>query len=222
MIPEPGVFLALVLFGGAVGVDGTSFGQFMLSRPIAAATLAGWIAGAPAAGAAVGLILEAIHLTVLPVGAARYPEGGPPAVAAAAVYAGAPQAPASLVVILALTLAVEWVGGLSIQGLRHLNVRLSAPAAAASLRPGTLARRHLLAIGADFLRAAAVTALGLLVIGGLAGAPFILPAQGPARLALGAALAAALAASARLFGTERLRLFAVGIVAGVLVLLATR
>ena len=222
MIPEPGVFLALLLFGGAAGVDGTSLGQFMLSRPIVAATLAGWIAGSPEAGAMLGLILEAIHLTILPVGAARYPEGGPPAVAAAAVYAGGAHTPSTLVAVLALTLAVEKVGGLSIQALRQANIRLSPPVGAVSLRPERLARRHLLGIAADFLRAAAVTALGLLLIGGLVQVPFILPASGPARLALGAAVAAALAASARLFGTERLRLFLAGAAGGLLLLLAAR
>ena len=37
--------LALSAMGGAISLDGTSAGQFMVSRPLVAATLAGWIVG---------------------------------------------------------------------------------------------------------------------------------------------------------------------------------
>lgn len=219
MIPDPGVFLLLLLLGGLVAVDGTSFGQFMVSRPVVAATLGGWIAGAPVEGALVGLVLEAFQLTVLPVGAARYPEGGPPAVAAAGAYAGATDGFPSLLVVVALAVVWEWLSGLTVQGLRQVNVRLSPAADAVSLRPEAVERGHLAAIAVDFVRGAAVAGVGLAVFGWvLAEAWFLLPHAGIARLALGVALAAALGAAFRLFGTGRWPLFTAGVGAGLLLL----
>lgn len=219
MIPDPGVLLALLLLGGVVTVDGTSLGQFMVSRPVVAATLAGWVAGDPAHGALLGLVLEAVHLTVLPVGAARYPEGGPPAVAAAGVYAGATHDYPTLLAIVVLGLLWEWVSGATVQGLRQLNIHLSPPPEAVSLRGGRLSRRHFLAMGVDFIRGAALVGVGVLLFGALLRLPhFVFVQEGVARMAVGAALAAALAASFRLFGEHRLRLFLAGAAAGVLFL----
>ena len=219
MIPEPATLVLLVLFGGVVAVDGTSFGQFMLSRPVVAATAAGWIAGSPEQGALLGLFLEAFHLTVLPVGAARYPEGGPPAVAAAGAYAGTSHSFSALLVVLVFTLLWERLSGASVQELRQLNVRLSPPAGKASLRPGLLARRHLLAVAVDFARGMALVGAGTVLLGWiLREGFFLLPHGTVARLALGAALAAALGGAFRLFGRGRLPLLAAGAALGVLAL----
>jgi mannose/fructose/N-acetylgalactosamine-specific phosphotransferase system component IIC len=218
-----GVLLALLALGGVVAVDATSLGQFMLSRPVVAATLAGWIAGAPAEGALLGLVLEAIQLTVLPVGAARYPEAGPPAVAAAGVYAGAMRDFSTLAAVLVFALFWEWVSGLTVQGIRHLNVRFSPPPGAASLRPGRLVRRHLLAILLDFLRGVVLVGLGIVLFSALLRLPeFVFPQERASRLAVGVALTAALAGALRLFGAERFRLFLAGAAAGALFLLLAR
>src|SRR5690606_39516372 len=96
MLPAPADALWLLLLGGWMAVDGTSVGQFMVSRPLVAASLAGWIVGDPAAGLTVGVILELFHLAVLPVGAARYPEGGPAAVVAGSLYGAASAVPGAL------------------------------------------------------------------------------------------------------------------------------
>lgn len=219
MIPEPGALLLLALFGGVVAVDGTSLGQFMLSRPVVAATLAGWIAGSPEQGALVGLFLEAFHLTVLPVGAARYPEGGPAAVAAAGAYAGTSHSYSALVVVLVFALVWERVAGVTVQGLRHLNVRLSPPPGRSSVRSGRLERRHLLALGVDFARGMALAGTGTLLFGWvLQQGFFLLPQGGVARLALGAVLAASIGAALRLFGRARLPLLVAGAAVGVLFL----
>lgn len=219
MMPEPGAFLLLLLLGGVVAVDGTSLGQFMVSRPVVAATLAGWIVGAPAEGALVGLVLEAFQLTVLPVGAARYAEGGPAAVAAAAVYVGGEHGFPTLLVVMILALVWEWVGGLTVLWIRQLNVRLSPPPQAVALGPGRLERRHLAAVGADFLRGAALVGVGVALLGWIVeDAWFLLPHGGVARLAVGAALAAALGAALRLFGAARLPLFLAGAAGGLLLL----
>ena len=66
-------WLAVALWGGAVGLDATSFPQVMISRPIVAAAVTGLLLGEPLAGIGVGVILELFALVILPIGAARYP-----------------------------------------------------------------------------------------------------------------------------------------------------
>ncbi|HEV2147803.1 MAG TPA: PTS sugar transporter subunit IIC [Longimicrobiaceae bacterium] len=219
MIPEPGPLLLLVLFGGVVAVDATSLGQFMLSRPVVAATLAGWIAGSPEHGALLGLFLEAFHLTVLPVGAARYPEGGPAAVAAAGAYAGTSHSFSGLLVVLIFAMLWERVAGVTVQELRQLNVRLSPPPGRESVRSGRLERRHLLAMGADFARGMVLVGVGTVLVGWvLQEGFFLLPHGSVARLALGVVLAGSLGAVFRLFGRSRVALLAAGAGVGVLAL----
>ena len=54
--------------GGLVGLDRTAVGQFMVSQPICAASLAGWMLGDAATGLLVGALLELIWLLDMPVG----------------------------------------------------------------------------------------------------------------------------------------------------------
>ncbi|MEX0912584.1 MAG: hypothetical protein WD031_04060, partial [Gemmatimonadota bacterium] len=63
MLLDPTAWLLLILLGGLVAVDGTSVGQFMISRPFVAAAHAGWAVGDPIHGMVIGLVLEAFHLT---------------------------------------------------------------------------------------------------------------------------------------------------------------
>lgn len=211
--------LVLALLGGVLALDGTSVGQFMVSRPLVACTLAGWIAGAPALGAVVGVVMEALHVAVLPVGAARYPEGAPAGVAAAAVFARGGGSEALLLVVVLFALAWEWVGSWTVHHLRNLNVAVAA-GDGSPVAPGTLERRHLAAVALDFARGALVTAAGLLLLHALtARMPMGFPV-GWGRLAAGLAAAAAVASSIRLFGKHRLAWFAAGAAAGTVFLLA--
>ncbi|HEX6042585.1 PTS sugar transporter subunit IIC [Longimicrobium sp.] len=219
MIPDPLHLLLLGLLGGVLALDATSLGQFMLSRPLIAAGLAGMVMGNPHAGIIVGLLLEAIHLAVLPVGAARYPEAGPAAVAAAGAYAGAGTAkPVALLASVVFMLAWGWVGGRSVEALRRWNARSAVPAEG-PVDLGTLERLHARAIGLDFLRGVAVTLLGLLILGTLLETLGWIPFREQwTRPALAVSAAAALASSLRLFGRRRLPLFVAGGVAGALLL----
>ncbi|CAN5502926.1 hypothetical protein BH24GEM3_BH24GEM3_00560 [soil metagenome] len=213
MTLDPLTFLLLTLLGGWVALDGTSAGQVMLSRPLVAATLAGWIVGAPAEGAVLGLILEAFHLMVLPVGAARYPEGGPAAVAGAAAYATVAPSVAALLTTVVFVLLWEQLGGESVKQLRQLNMSLVTPAEGASFPPAELERRHLAALGVDFLRGAALVMAGMLLLILLLATltPLLALGERLLRLLLGAAVAAALGAAVRLFdGTHRARLVLAG------------
>lgn len=219
LVLPPLTLLLLALFGGWAAVDGTSVGQFGVSRPLVAVLGAGLIVGEPAAVLPLALLLEAAHLSVLPVGAARYPESGPPAVVGAALYAAGPQTPGALLSTLVLVLALEWLSGESIRWLRSVNIRLLLPCLGRGVRAGLLERRHLLAIAADFARGMLLLLAGLTLL-----APPLHWAAGVwgngvdplARALLTMFLIFMLAASARLF-TGRARLFVVGAAAGLLV-----
>ena len=76
--------LLVSLLGGVLALDGTAVGQFMVSRPLVAGALTGWLVGSPAVGLAVGALLEAYLLVSFPSGGARYPEGATAAVVAVA------------------------------------------------------------------------------------------------------------------------------------------
>ncbi len=56
------------------GLDRTAAFQFMISRPIVAAPVTGWLLGAPLVGLQVGILVELLWLGRLPVGAAIPPD----------------------------------------------------------------------------------------------------------------------------------------------------
>ncbi len=56
------------------GLDRVALLQFMISRPIVAAPLAGWVMGDPLVGLEVGVLLELLWLGRLPVGASIPPD----------------------------------------------------------------------------------------------------------------------------------------------------
>jgi mannose/fructose/N-acetylgalactosamine-specific phosphotransferase system component IIC len=154
-----GTVLALALLGGLIAIDGTSLGQFMVSRPFVAAILGGWVAGSPENGAVIGLVLETFQLGVRPVGAARYPEGGPAAVAAGAVYASTDPTAATLIIVTIGALMLERLGGETIHYMRLANVGIvnrmgSFPTAA------NLERSHIASIGMDFGRGVLLVTAG--------------------------------------------------------------
>lgn len=220
MVLSPGAAAAVALLGGFLALDGTSVGQVMVSRPLVAASLGGCVAGRPMAGMAVGVVLEALHLAVLPVGASRYPEGGPAGVVAGAVFAA--QLPAAnggavLLAAVLFALGMEWVGGRTVVLLRQRNARF-AGAPPEGLTPGALARRHATPIAADFLRGALLALAGVLALGALLGAADVagfpdVAAGTVVRLAAAAGIASAL----RLFGRSHYPLFLAGAAAGALV-----
>lgn len=215
MTPDLTTLLLLSLLGGLLALDATSVGQFMLSRPLIAAGLAGMLAGNPEGGIVVGLLMEAIHLAVLPVGAARYPEAGPASVAAAGAFAGAPESSqVALLASVVFMLGWGWLGGRSVEWMRRMNVRIAVPPVG-PVDAGRVETLHLRALALDFARGVLVTLAGLLVLGTLLETLGWLPfRQHWTRPALALSAAAALASSLRLFGRRRLPLFAAGAAAG--------
>ncbi|MDB4952024.1 MAG: phosphotransferase system sorbose-specific subunit [Gemmatimonadetes bacterium] len=219
MTPGPGTLALLAVLGGAAALDGTSLGQVMVSRPLVAATLAGCVAGSPAHGAMLGLFLEALHLGVLPVGASRYPEGGPPAVAGAALFAGSAGTFAELLPVVLFCMAWEWACGATVQWMRHWNARAASPPEETELDPATLERRHYASIAGDFARGAVLTLLGLALLAAwLRAGPAEWTPEPVARMALAGVAAAGIASSLRLFGSRRLPLFVLGAACGVALL----
>jgi PTS system mannose-specific IIC component len=156
--------LVLSLLGGLLALDATSVGQFMLSRPMVAAMLAGWILASPAEGFMVGALLEIYLLVSFPVGGSRFPEGGPAAVVAAAV-AAASDHPGALALGVGVGLVWGQVGGFSVTALRMINARLAPDPARSPVTRGAVVGGHLAAITLDFLRGYVLTLAGL-VVGG--------------------------------------------------------
>lgn len=147
------------LVGGLLALDGTSVGQVMVSRPLVAGALTGWLLGVPGLGIFVGALLELYLLVSAPYGGARFPEGATATVVAVAVAASS-TAPGSLPLSIAVGLVWGQVGGLSISGMRVVNGRFAPPGAdvRATVRIG---RAHVSAMVLDFARATAVTATGV-------------------------------------------------------------
>jgi PTS system mannose-specific IIC component len=148
------------LLGALLALDGTSVGQFMVSRPLVAGTLAGWALGVPGLGITIGAILELYLIVSFPTGGARFPEGSTATVVA---VAAASSTNAAGGVALAIAIGLVWgqLGGSSITALRHLNSHLAPEPHDASHGPARVVGAHLVAIALDFGRGALVTATGV-------------------------------------------------------------
>lgn len=163
--------LGLSALGGLLGLDGTSVGQFMVSRPLVAGTVTGWLMGEPLLGATIGAVLELYLLVSFPTGGSRFPEGATAtvvAVGSAATTGG----PGSLALAVAVGLVWGHVGGFSITGLRRLNASLVPAEGDPTPSASAVAWLHAGTVALDFLRGALVVAGGLVfgrtVVGGLA------------------------------------------------------
>ncbi|MBM4184781.1 MAG: PTS sugar transporter subunit IIC [Gemmatimonadetes bacterium] len=153
--------LQLTLLGGVLALDATSVGQFMISRPLVAGALTGWVIGAPEAGVAVGAILELYLLVSYPTGGSRFPEGATASVvAAAAAHEGSGGALA-----LAVAVGLVWgqLAGSTVTWLRRVNARLLPDPEKGPATAARVVAAHLAAVLLDFARGAAVTIVGVLV-----------------------------------------------------------
>jgi len=214
----PHAALLLVLWGTLVALDLVSVPQAMISRPLVAGAIAGWMVGDMEAGLRVGILLELFALDVLPIGAVRYPDYGPATVVATAFAARAPwELSLGLSVGLGLVLAV--LGGWTLMLVRRWNAR-SIQRRAAALAAGESGAIRLLQYG-GLLRDAGRGAL--LTAGGLAAAWALTrwvaldrqTAVGLTLIAIGSALAAAAGGAVRSAGRgARLKWLLMGAAAG--------
>lgn len=156
----------IALLGGAIGLDATSFAQVMISRPLVAGALTGWLLGDPVAGTALGALHEFFELAVLPIGASRYPEAGTATVAAVAALLSLPGTIGMGAVLLALVFALGWerVAGRSVLWFRRGMERiLFREARAGGASPRDVEIRQMTALTLDFARAALIALLGAIV-----------------------------------------------------------
>lgn len=215
----PLALVFLLAWGTLAGMDLVSWPQLLLHRPIVAASIAGLIVGDAEAGLLIGVILELFALDVLPVGAVRYPDYGPPAVGAAAGAAGLPPVQGvALLIPVALVLAL--LGGRTHSVIRQANSRTIA-AMSGELAAGSasaIRRVQRTGLARDLIRSAALTALTL----GTALAVRRIPIDPTTARALaaalgGGALAAAAGGALRSAGRgARLRWLAAGLGVGTL------
>jgi mannose/fructose/N-acetylgalactosamine-specific phosphotransferase system component IIC len=220
-------WLMVALWGGLVGLDGTSFPQAMISRPLIAGTITGLLFGRPIEGAVAGFLVELFALTTLPIGAAQYPESGTATVAATSAYLVA--TPVGLhpgYLALALLFALGWERVAAVTVVMHRRAAGRMLIRANAVEAVTLERRHLASMAVDFLRGAVVSLAGgllgygaLRVLGPLWG---LAPAVTAAILA---AIGAGMVATAiPLFGGLRPRRLAVvsGVALGIVAALVLR
>ncbi len=155
--------LALIaLLGGGLALDATSVGQFMLSRPLVAGALTGWMLGDPALGLLIGTLLELYLLVSVPSGGARFPEGTTATVVAVAT-ASASSAPGVLPIAIAVGLLWGQVGGFSITALRKANGFIVPEPADPRADTARIAVAHLGAVGLDFMRGVLITGTGVAI-----------------------------------------------------------
>lgn len=219
---SPPVLIPLLVWGTLVGLDLVSVPQAMISRPLVAGTVAGWLAGDVHTGLRIGVLFELFALDVLPVGAVKYPDYGPATIAA--VVLGADSIwQLSLGLSVALGLVLALLGGWSLQVVRRSNARAIQRRAAALAAGESSAIRRLQYGGLlrDALRGFLLTLLGV-VLAFVVKENVRLDEQTQLALtlvAIGSALAAAANGAFRSSGrSTRLKWLAAG--AGVGVLLA--
>jgi mannose/fructose/N-acetylgalactosamine-specific phosphotransferase system component IIC len=218
----PHTIVLLVVWGTVVALDLVSVPQAMLSRPLVAGTVAGWLVVDVQAGLRIGAVLELFALDVLPIGAVRYPDYGPATVAAVALAAGAPwELGLGLSVGMALVLAA--LGGWSLQTVRRWNA-LSIQHRTAALAAGesrAIRRLQYAGLLRDAGRGALLTTLGLVSAWAL-GRWAVLDretAVGLTLVAIGAGLSAVAGGAVRSAGRgARLRWLVAGAVVGTLLL----
>jgi len=138
----------IALVGSLIGLDRTAAGQFMISQPIVASPLVGWLLGDTLAGIMIGACLELIWVLDMPIGSFVPADATICAVSATAIAALGSPGGAPLPVIgfsILLTTAMVPVTMKADDFIRHWNSRL---ADAVMAGPGPLdghaiARAHL-------------------------------------------------------------------------------
>ncbi|NLB34834.1 MAG: hypothetical protein GX817_03330 [Elusimicrobia bacterium] len=94
--------LLLSFIGGLFITDATAIGQMMFSRPIFAGSMIGLIGGNLQAGLYIGMIMELVWITVIPMGSAVPPDASVVAIAATAIASSGKIVPSYLVFLVLL------------------------------------------------------------------------------------------------------------------------
>ena len=153
---------SLTLLGGLLALDGTSLGQFMISRPLVAGVLTGWMVGDPVLGLLIGGIMEVYFISIFPVGGGEFPEGGPPTLVAVAT-AVAVSGPAGIALGALLGFLLSRLGAFSIRTLRRINGRLVPDPSRKEVSSSRIVWAHLGGLAFDFGRGCLLSFVGLVV-----------------------------------------------------------
>ncbi len=204
--------LADYLLAGLVsmltGLDRVALAQFMISRPLVAGPLTGWVLGNPLIGLEVGMLLELLWLGRMPVGAAIPPDDTQVAVGATVLalsMGGALGLHGMPLVILAVLIAIPLgkFGQVFDRLARHANDRLAVSGhndlVAGNVRG--MERKHLFGL-VSFALASLATVIVIVLIGSSVlylAAPFLIGAVREAGLSLQYSLV--LVGAAALLGT---------------------
>ena len=212
----------LLLWGTLLGLDLVSLPQMMISRPLVAGAVTGWILGDLAFGVTTGLVLELFALESLAIGAARYPDYGAATVGGVLAGSGFPVAQ-SLGFSVAVGLALAGLGGVTLMWLRHANSR-AVIRRAASLQAGDPVAVSALQFGGllrDCVRSVLLAVVAILV--GWTARDWV-PRIGSAAtmvsfVVIGGGLAASVSGALKTAGRgQRLRSLALGSAIGIVVL----
>jgi len=147
----------IAVVGGLIGLDRTAVGQFMISQPIVAGPLVGWMLGDLRAGIIIGVVLELIWVVDMPVGTFVPANSTVSAVSATAIAVLGSHGVATLPVIgfsLLLTTGMAPVTMMVDTVIRKANSRLVFVASAVSAAPSgrTLARAQLFGLMMFYLK----------------------------------------------------------------------
>ncbi len=145
------------ILGGLLGLDRTAVGQFMVSQPLVAGPLTGWLLGDATTGLVIGAVLELIWLLDMPVGSFVPADATIVTVSACAVAILGNPGGATLSVIgfsLLLTTAIVPLTMRADTFIRERNSRLVENALSSGMdeRARRIALAHLSGIPAFFLK----------------------------------------------------------------------
>ncbi len=172
--------LFAALIGGIIGLDRTALGQFMISQPVVAGPLTGWLLGDVTAGLVIGGTLELIWVLDMPIGTFVPADSTVAAVAATAIAALGSTTPGQLPVIgfcLLLTVAMVPVTMFADHLMRQRNARIPELALSPGGRPteSSVTVWHLAGLIAFFLKAfllcLSLVPAGLVLVSGFLALP---------------------------------------------------
>jgi len=120
---------ALSLVGGFIALDTTAVLQGLISQPLVAGIVLGWLSGNLVLGMHVGLLMQLLWLNQLPVGAAKIPEGNLASIIAVLLTVRLNilfENSQSILIfsVVLYTLLFSWLGTLLTTFMRSVNIRL--------------------------------------------------------------------------------------------------
>jgi mannose/fructose/N-acetylgalactosamine-specific phosphotransferase system component IIC len=154
-------WVILLLVAAFVAQDTTAGPQLLVSEPLVAGPLAGWVLGDFSVGLAIGVAVQLIWSGAVPAGSARFLDVNVGTVCAVAAAIGAGKSPHGTVLSLVWLLPVGLLGSVLTAANRRINGRIVASVRPQSDGPRLIACRHLAGWAIAGLRGAVMAAIGI-------------------------------------------------------------